>query len=78
MTPTCPLRLTSRLRWEAIREGRAYLRDHPGAESFEISDHVFSFLLSDEERYGTADYEAIEISDYAYGIGNFVTGGRSW
>jgi hypothetical protein len=72
-----PYGLTRRLRWEAIREARRYVRENYGVESFEVADHVFTFLMSDtQDRFGTDPYPATDVSDYAYGIANFVCGGR--
>lgn len=69
-----PFKLTSDLRGELISEGFARRRElgGQGVDPVEISDHVFSIMLN-EPRFGTEEYEATEISDYAYGIARFVT-----
>jgi hypothetical protein len=74
------MQLSRDLRNELTRAAGSYMRANDGAGVIEISDHVFSIMLSeDEDRYGTDPFEAIEISDYAYGIATFITGGkRDW
>lgn len=76
MTTKQPFKLTQDLRMELVREGHKARR--AGDDLLGISDVLFSHMLGDEVRFGTGDYEAVEISDYAYGVANFVTRGREW
>ena len=72
-----PFRLSGGQRQQLVREAFAFRRQHnygDGVDPTEIADHVFTTLLNDERYCNlTRDYEAIEVSDYAYGIARFVT-----
>jgi hypothetical protein len=70
------MRLTRKQRNGLVREGFKLQRKYGTIEEFEIADHLFGIVTSDEQAYGTEGVEAIEISDYCYGIARFVTGGR--
>lgn len=74
------MQLSRDLRNELTREAGKYMRQYPGAGVIEVSDHVFTVMLdAEDDRYGTDPYEAIEVSDYAYGVASFITGGkRDW
>jgi hypothetical protein len=72
-----PFKLSAGQRNQLVREAHRFRREHDygdGVDPTEVSDHVFTTLLNDEPYCNlTRDYEAIEVSDYAYGIARFVT-----
>lgn len=68
--------MTRQLRTELVREAGKYMREYPGVEAFEVGEHVAGIMLGDEARYGVEGVPAIDISDYAYGVAHFITGGR--
>lgn len=75
---TAEFKLTRRLRDEVLREGRTYIRRHGGAYNDEVADHMVGVMLTDEEKFGTANFPAIAVSDYAYGMASFIMGGREY
>lgn len=68
--------LSQNNRNELLRVGGAYMREHPCVETFEVAEHVFGFMLNNEDRFELEDFEAVDISDYAYGVADFLTGKR--
>lgn len=65
------VKLTRGQRNELIRKAHAYKREHDAWHA-DVADYIATLLFEDEERYGIVDVEAIEVSDYAYSLANFI------
>lgn len=52
-----------------IREGHKFKRHSWTRDRLEVADHLFGILIDRED---LAEYEAVEISDYAYGVAGFI------
>lgn len=72
-----PFGLSAELRQRLVSEAFAFRRKHSygnGVDPVEVSDHVLTMLLNESPYCDlTREYEALEVSDYAYGVARFVT-----
>lgn len=72
------IKLTRAQRNFLLRKGGAYMRQNPHDDCVAVSDRIFTVMLDNEVEYGLGEFEATEISDYAYGIASFLTARRGW
>lgn len=70
------MKLSRAARNDLISEAFRFNREVDGADTVEVSDHVFGYLMEREEEHNLMGFPATEISDYAYGVALFVTKGR--
>ena len=72
------MKLNRRQRNHLIREGQRLRREKDAALT-DVAEHITGLLLEQPYEYGISDtIPAIEVSDYAYGIAQFVCPNHDW
>ncbi len=66
------IKLTRDQRNELLRVGGAYMRRYPVVWRRDVADHIFAHMMNHEDVYKLEAFEAIDISDYAYGVACFL------